>query len=266
MEADADLFGMLRAGLKDMEAAFQACGHELVLLDALAVECHMADAIEQIGLPAQHAHTQVKQLQVAVVVAGQHAPLFIVVGIAEGDRPAVSGLRAVIHIASVTKKSAACPPAVSAAEAAANILMYTLPKPSMPGVECMCPVSLSMHDDKSMFARARMQPAQVQSTGAEHADPPVQWSWAQMLQREHSSDERPTHAHSHRGLLSPFLAGPPLQPVSHMHSPQLLVHVCMQRTVHPVAAPNLEVGPDGNCYPRSAEFGLCGGGQSSLRS
>ena len=55
-----------------------------------SVELDVRDAVGDVGLVAEGVGAEVEELDVAVVVAGADAALVVVVGVAEGDGPAVA--------------------------------------------------------------------------------------------------------------------------------------------------------------------------------
>ena len=82
----------MRPSVKHGKRRFQTRHHELVHGDLLAVELHGTHAVPHVVLGSHRPGSQVEHLHVAVVVPGEHAPLFVVEGVAECDAPAIPRL------------------------------------------------------------------------------------------------------------------------------------------------------------------------------
>mmetsp|Transcript_10123 Transcript_10123/g.31524 ORF Transcript_10123/g.31524 Transcript_10123/m.31524 type:complete len:246 (+) Transcript_10123:186-923(+) len=82
---------MVRTQIVNYHVGFQRGDSELVHSDVFAVELQMAYTIPDIGIPPQRHGAQIKQLDVAIVVACTDTSLGIVVRVAERDAPAVCG-------------------------------------------------------------------------------------------------------------------------------------------------------------------------------
>ena len=70
----------------------------LVHLDIWPVEFHAGDPIAHVGLPPQRVGAQVEELDIPVVIASADTALGVIVGIAEGDGPAVAGGLALLRL------------------------------------------------------------------------------------------------------------------------------------------------------------------------
>jgi hypothetical protein len=80
---------MVSLHVKDVKFGLQRGHTQLVHVDVRAVEFQTANTVRNVCVPSQAIRPQVKQLHITVVVTCSQAPLLLVVGISEGDGPAV---------------------------------------------------------------------------------------------------------------------------------------------------------------------------------
>mmetsp|Transcript_23060 Transcript_23060/g.56000 ORF Transcript_23060/g.56000 Transcript_23060/m.56000 type:complete len:261 (+) Transcript_23060:422-1204(+) len=82
---------VIRSQVIDHHVGFE-CGHpKLVHEDVFSIELQVAHPVADVGVPAQLHGTQIKHLDVPIVIPSADTPLGVVVRVPESDRPAVSG-------------------------------------------------------------------------------------------------------------------------------------------------------------------------------
>ena len=72
-----------------MELGLEGGHNQFVLSDIRSIELEPADSIIDVGVPSEAVGLQIKYLHVSVVVSGSDASFFLVVGVSEGNSPAV---------------------------------------------------------------------------------------------------------------------------------------------------------------------------------
>mmetsp|Transcript_100228 Transcript_100228/g.180866 ORF Transcript_100228/g.180866 Transcript_100228/m.180866 type:complete len:209 (+) Transcript_100228:388-1014(+) len=81
---------MISSKIVDYQCGLESRHTKLVCTDVFPVELQVTNTIPNIGVPSQGHCPQIKDLDVSVVVASSNAALRVVVGIAKGNRPAIS--------------------------------------------------------------------------------------------------------------------------------------------------------------------------------